>query len=63
MKITVTHYWDGDDDCNRYTYVTNVDGKEILLAACVLSGGLAEANIEKRARKLFGDDVEIEYAF
>jgi hypothetical protein len=61
MKITVTRYWDGDDDCNRYTYVTKVNGKEHCLAPCALSGGLVESEIEERARKLFGADVEIEW--
>ncbi len=62
MKITIERYWDGDDDCDRYTYFTNIDGREHILAACALSGGLAESKIDERARELFGADVEIRWS-
>ena len=63
MKITVTNYWDGDESCNRYTYVTKVDGQEHLLAPCALGlNSKITEEIEEIARKIFGADVEIIYA-
>jgi len=61
-KITVTSYDDSEPDCKRDTYVTMVDGKEYCLAACALGGEDTYREIEELARKLFGDDVEIDYS-
>ena len=59
MKITVTSYDDSEPDCKRDTYITVVDGKEILLAPCALGSYYTYLEIVERAKELFGNDVEI----
>jgi len=62
MKIKIEGYEDGDDDCSRTTYYTMVDGKEVLLAPCALSGYYTFLEIQTKARKIFGADVELEFS-
>jgi len=62
MKITVNSYDDSDDDCRRDTFYTVVDGKEYCLAPCALGTYRNWLEIQEEAKRLFGEDVEIEFA-
>ena len=61
--VIVTSYWDGDSDCDRYTFETTVDGTTYLLAPCALDNATTYLAIEQRIRTLFGHDVGIEFGF
>jgi len=61
MKIKITYLDASEEDCRRTDYVTYVNGKEFCLAASALGKEFTEREVERNARKLFGDDVEIEY--
>lgn len=60
MQIKVLSYDDSEEDCRRETYYTVVDGKEVLLAPCALGSYYTFLEIQANARKLFGDDVELD---
>lgn len=60
MKINVLSYDDSEEDCRRNTYYTMVDGKEVTLAACALGSYYTFLEIQEKARKVFGADVELD---
>ncbi len=59
MKIILHSEDDSDDDCRRDTFFAIVDGKRHYLAACALGTKYTWLEIQERARKIFGQDVEI----
>ena len=60
MKIKVQSYDDSEEDCRRETYYTVVDGREHVLAGCALGSYYTFLEIQENARRLFGEDVEID---
>lgn len=61
MKIQVYTYDASEEDCRRSDYCCRVAGKEYLLAGSALGSEYTLREVEEKARKLFGADVQIEY--
>lgn len=59
--ITITYLDASEDDCRRIDYVTYVDGKEFLLAACALGTQFTTDLVTKKAKELFGEDIIIKW--
>lgn len=60
MKIKV-QYQNEPGDEYRTTYYTEVDGKQFVLAPLALGGERTEQEVLSTARKLFGENVEVEW--
>lgn len=61
MKLKVTYLDASEPDCRRVDYVVYVDGKQHLLTGCALGNEHNDREALKRARELFGPDVELEF--
>lgn len=61
MQIVLDSHDDSEEDCKRDSYFTEVNGKRHYLASCSLGSRWTVQEIILEARKLFGQDVEIDW--
>ena len=60
MKIKIQYSNDSEPDCRRVGTYTIIDGKEVTLASDCL-GSMVDKETEEEARRIFGNNVELEY--
>lgn len=60
MKIKVLSHDDSEEDCRRESYYTEATGERVYLSSCALGSYYTFLEIQEKARKLFGADVELD---